>query len=97
MAEEANGASPTAKRTAKHAKCQGLVIQVGGLVTKNALANGSQQGRVGGITERPVEWHGEDLGSYQNGHADFESGKFPQPSKSAIDPMAAEPGNPLTI
>jgi len=59
--------------------------------------NGSQQGRVGGITERPVEWHGEDLGSYQNGHADFESGKFPQPPKSASDPMAAEPGNPLTI
>jgi len=97
MKERPDCASTSTERAADQADGKGLIIQMGGLVTQDAPANGVEQTGTSGITESPIKGHGENFSGNQHHHTDFQSRQLSKPAKDTVNPIVYKPRNLLAI
>lgn len=97
VAERADGASFFAEWAANQADGQGLIMEVGGFVAQDALANGVEQAGTGSIAERAIKGHGENFSGNEHDGRGLQAGELAETAKDTVHPIMGEPGDVLAI
>jgi hypothetical protein len=78
-------------------KHRGLKLQMAGFVLEDAVADGGEQGGVGGGAEGAIVGNGDDFGGYEHAEREFEAGEDAEAAENRVDPVLGEAGEALGV